>query len=133
MPYRPIIKVSEQQAYQAVDSERTLSVLINGDTCGASNVFAGMSYLQSGQRSPSDVHPDMEEVFYVIAGPGKAVINHEEYRLEPGDVVYVERGVQHQFIADSGRPLHLFWAFNAHPDQEFKEKFRRWKPVPWPA
>lgn len=132
MPYRPIIKVAERPAYQAIDSARTLTVLINEDSCGASRVYAGMSYLKPGQRSPSDIHPDMEEVFYVIAGPGKAVINHEEHRLEPGDVVYVERGVQHQFIADE-HPLHLFWTFNAHPDEEFKEKFRKWTPVPWPA
>jgi mannose-6-phosphate isomerase-like protein (cupin superfamily) len=132
MPYRPVIKPEEQQAFEAQDSPRILTVLINRDNCDARRVFAGMSRLLPGQRSPADVHEDMEEVFYVIAGRGKVVINGTNHRIEAGDAVYVQNGFQHQFIADSNSSLHLFWVFNAHPEAEFKEKFKKWKPASWP-
>jgi mannose-6-phosphate isomerase-like protein (cupin superfamily) len=133
MAYRPIIKPAEQPAYEAPDSPRILTVLVNRDTCDARGVFAGMSLLAPGQRSPSDIHEDMQEVFYVVSGQGTAMIDHAPYHIEAGDVMYVQNGVRHQFIAADDSDLHLFWVFNAHPDAEFKEKFNKWKPVAWPV
>ena len=132
MPYKPIIKPAEQPAYEATDSQRILTVLINKETCDARDVFAGMSLLSPGQRSPSDVHEDMQEVFYVVAGRGTALIDHAPHPIQAGDVMYVQNGVRHQFIAADDSDLQLFWVFNAQPETEFKEKFSRWKPVPWP-
>jgi quercetin dioxygenase-like cupin family protein len=133
MTYRPIIKPEKQPAYEAVDYQRVLTVLVNQDTCDARDVFAGMSLLSPGQRSPSDVHDDMQEVFYVISGKGKALINSTPHDIVAGDVMYIKNGVRHQFIAADACDLHLFWVFNAHPDAEFKEKFKKWKPVAWPV
>lgn len=133
MAYKPIIKPGEQPAYEATDSRRILTVLINKETCDARDVFAGMSLLSPGQSSPSDVHEDMQEVFFVVSGRGTAMIEHVPHSIEAGDVMYVQNGVRHQFIAAADSDLQLFWVFNAQPETEFKEKFSRWKPVPWPA
>jgi mannose-6-phosphate isomerase-like protein (cupin superfamily) len=132
MSYQPVIKPEQQPAYEATDSQRILSVLINRDICDARSVLAGMSILGPGQQSPYDLHPDMEEVFYVISGRGTARIDDVLHRIELGDVLYVQNGSYHQFIADKDSSLRLFWAFNAHPAEEFKEKFKKWKPVAWP-
>src|SRR5689334_9930788 len=132
MPYRPIIKPAEQPAYEATDSQRILTVLINQETCDARGVFAGMSLLSPGQRSPNDIHEDMQEIFYVVSGRGTALIDGVAHPIEGGDVMYVQNGVRHQFIASDDSDLHLFWAFNAQPEEEFRDKFSRWKPVAWP-
>jgi mannose-6-phosphate isomerase-like protein (cupin superfamily) len=132
MPYQPIIKPRQQPAYEAIDSKRILTVLISHDICDAHGVLAGMSLLRPGESSPYDVHPDMEEVFYVISGRGTARIDDNRYPIQGGDVMYVQNGSYHQFIAAGDSSLHLFWAFAAHPDEEFKEKFKKWKPVDWP-
>jgi mannose-6-phosphate isomerase-like protein (cupin superfamily) len=132
MPYQPIIKPRQQPAYEATDSKRILTVLISHDICDAHGVLAGMSLLRPGESSPYDVHPDMEEVFYVISGRGTARIDDNRYPIQGGDVMYVQNGSYHQFIAAGDSSLHLFWAFAAHPDEEFKEKFKKWKLVDWP-
>jgi mannose-6-phosphate isomerase-like protein (cupin superfamily) len=132
MSYRPIIKPEQHPAYEATDSKRILTVLISGDICDARGVLAGMSLLGPCQRSPYDLHPDMEEVFYVISGHGTARIDDVEYPIQQGDVMYVQNGSYHQFTAGPDSSLHLFWAFNAHPDEEFKEKFKKWNQVSWP-
>jgi len=132
MSYQPIIKPEQQPAYEASDSQRVLTVLINRDICDAHGVLAGMSLLRPNESSPYDVHPDMEEGFYVISGRGTARIDDVRYPIESGDVMYVRNGSYHQFIASSDSSLHLFWFFSAHPDEEFKEKFKKWKAVAWP-
>jgi putative monooxygenase len=133
MAYRPIIKPAEQPAYEARDFRRVLTVLVSKDSCDARDVFAGMSLLAPGQRSPNDIHEDMQEVFYVVSGRGTALIDQVPHSIAAGDVMYVQNGVHHQFIAADDSDLHLFWVFNAQPDAEFKEKFRAWKPVVWPT
>ena len=133
MSYRPIIKPAEQPAYEATDSQRILTVLINHDICDAHGVLAGMSLLGPGQRSPYDVHPEMEEIFYVISGRGTARIDDVLHPIAGGDVMYVQNGSYHQFIADEDSSLHLFWAFGSHPAEEFEEKFKKWRPVAWPT
>lgn len=94
-----------------------LTVLISHDIGDEHGVLAGMSLLSPSQSSPYDVHPDMEEVFYVISG---------------GNIMYVPNGAYHQFIADGYSSLHLFWASAAEPVEEFEQKFKKWKPVEWP-
>ena len=133
MPYRPIIRPAEEPAYEATDSRRILTVLISHDRCDAHGVLAGMSLLGPGQKSPYDVHPDIEEIFYVVSGRGTARIDDVIYPIGAGDVMYVQNGSYHQFIAAEDSPLHLFWAFGSHPEEEFKEKFKKWKPVAWPV
>jgi mannose-6-phosphate isomerase-like protein (cupin superfamily) len=132
MSYCPIVKPAQRPVYEATDSPRLLTVLINHDSCGAEGVLAGMSLLYPGQYSPYDVHPDMQEVFYVISGRGTARIDDVDHRIEAQDAMYVRNGSFHQFRADADSSLHLFWFFNAHPDEEFQEKFKKWKPVSWP-
>jgi putative monooxygenase len=133
MAYRPIIKPVEEPAYEARDFRRVLTVLVSKDSCAARDVLAGMSLLAPGQRSPNDIHEDMQEVFYVVSGRGTALIDKVPHNITAGDVMYVQNGVRHQFIAADDSDLHLFWVFNAQPDAEFKEKFKTWKPVAWPA
>ena len=133
MPYQPVIKPEEQPAFEAVDSRRILTVLINHDICEAHGVLAGMSLLRPGERSPYDLHPDMEEGFYVVSGRGTARIDDVMYPIQGGDAIYVKNGSYHQFIAAEDSSLHLFWFFSAHPAAEFKEKFKKWTPVEWPV
>jgi len=39
-----------------------------------------------------------DELYYIIAGSGTAQVGDEQYSIAAGDVVYVERGVDHDFF-----------------------------------
>ncbi len=39
-----------------------------------------------------------DELYVVISGSGTAHVGNDEYAVEEGDVVYVERGVEHRFF-----------------------------------
>jgi quercetin dioxygenase-like cupin family protein len=57
-------------------------------------------HMQQGKMTPVHVHPDADEVFYVLAGE---IIVHveggEEHRVQQGGFALALRGVPHAFMA----------------------------------
>lgn len=53
--------------------------------------------LPAGATDPQEPHTE-DEVYYIVEGTAKIRIDGESYPVEPGDVVYVERGVDHEFF-----------------------------------
>jgi mannose-1-phosphate guanylyltransferase len=49
--------------------------------------------------NPEPKHPHKEdELYYIISGSGTAHVGDERYAIDEGDVVYVEQGVEHDFV-----------------------------------
>lgn len=53
--------------------------------------------LEAGAADPQSPH-DEDEVYYVVSGVAKIRIGEETHDVEEGDVVFVERGVEHRFF-----------------------------------
>ncbi len=47
--------------------------------------------------APKHPHPE-DELYYIISGSGTAAVGEETFPIEEGDVIYVERGVEHDFF-----------------------------------
>ncbi|MFB6086255.1 MAG: cupin domain-containing protein [Halodesulfurarchaeum sp.] len=47
--------------------------------------------------APKNPHTG-DEIYYVMSGTGMARVGDETYPVEPGDVVYVESGLEHDFF-----------------------------------
>jgi mannose-1-phosphate guanylyltransferase len=47
---------------------------------------------------PSENTHDEDELYYVVSGSGTLRVEDETYRVEPEDVVFVERGRKHGFV-----------------------------------
>ena len=45
---------------------------------------------------PKTPHKE-DQLYYIISGSGTASVGAETFTIEEGDVVYVEKGVQHDF------------------------------------
>jgi quercetin dioxygenase-like cupin family protein len=56
-------------------------------------------------------HTDNEEVLHFISGTGKAELDGEEYRLEPGVTLFLGKLRKHTFINDGDADLHWVWFF----------------------
>ncbi len=88
-----IDKLEDDDAYREVLTEESLSVEL--------------------ARYPNDApkHPHSEdELYYIISGSGTAAVGDETFSIEPGDVVYVEKGMEHDFfdIEDAITALVVF-------------------------
>ena len=57
--------------------------------------------MKKGERMSYHMHQHRNEVWTVVSGKGKAVIDGEERKLERGDVVVINAGMKHMLEADT--------------------------------
>ena len=57
--------------------------------------------LNSGHRMNYHSHEHRNEIWNVIAGNGKAILDGREQTVKPGDVLYMPAGCRHTIIADT--------------------------------
>ena len=57
----------------------------------------GRYVVEAGADDPQEPHTE-DEIYYVLDGAGTVRIGDERFPVEPGDVIYVEREVDHEFL-----------------------------------
>jgi mannose-6-phosphate isomerase-like protein (cupin superfamily) len=51
-----------------------------------------------GEDVGTEVHPSTDQIFFVVEGEGKAVLNGKTSEIEENDVVFVSAGTEHNLI-----------------------------------
>ena len=69
--------------------------LVNPQTVGAKKVKVKINEWLPGHVHKKHVHPDQEEVIFVLSGKGMAQTQEEKREIGPGSVVFVGAGEQH--------------------------------------
>jgi quercetin dioxygenase-like cupin family protein len=69
--------------------------LVNSQTVGAKKVKVKITEWLPGHVHKRHVHPDQEEVIFVLSGKGMAQTLEEKREIGPGSVVFVGAGEQH--------------------------------------
>ena len=66
-----------------------------------------------------EIHPQTDQLFFIVEGKGEAIIENKPTILEEGQVLFVPAGVRHDIKnALKGRDLKLFTLYTPpiHPD-----------------
>jgi quercetin dioxygenase-like cupin family protein len=79
---------------------------------GAEQTF-GVVTIYQGQRNPLHLHPNCEEVLYVISGGCEHTLGEATYRLTSGMLIRIPRGVPHNARCVSADPLVAVVAFSS--------------------
>lgn len=82
---------------------------------GAEQTF-GVVTIQPEQRNPLHLHPNCEELLYVVSGECDHRLGEDMYHLTPGSVIRIPRGVPHWAKCTSDEPLVAVISFSA-PDR----------------
>ena len=53
--------------------------------------------LEAGATDPQDPHTE-DEVYYIVTGSAKIRIGDDMHPVEPGDIIFVEREINHYFF-----------------------------------
>ena len=88
--------------------EGTVIVRASADTTGGA--FTMIEEVPPLLDTPLHVHAHEDEMFYVLEGEHIVVCGDEEFRLGPGDLVFLPRGVPHsqrRVVPGEGRFLVL--------------------------
>ena len=56
----------------------------------------GIIKLSKNQKDSQQPH-ESDEIYYVISGNGKIVINKNEYDVKPGNIIYIPKNTSHHF------------------------------------
>ena len=121
-----VIDPEQQELWQAPDGARTVSLLIGEEACGAKEICAGLWRLAPGNQSAPDVHPGEAEIYYVVCGEGKLLLEDEEYTVREGMTVYIPAGVRHQSFNDGPEDLCYYYAFSPPPPGPPKQEDQGW-------
>lgn len=64
-----------------------------------------------------EVHPDNDQVLYLVAGEGKVILNGVESPYLTGDLVLVPAGTQHNFVNTGAVDLKIITTYSPphHP------------------
>jgi oxalate decarboxylase/phosphoglucose isomerase-like protein (cupin superfamily) len=77
------------------------------------NLTFGEVILLPGQGHERHVHPEAEEVLYVLSGEGKQMIDDQQsFTIKAGDVIYIPKAVYHSTYNSSWEPLRLLAFYN---------------------
>ena len=121
-----VINQKDYPIWQAPDLSRKVSLLVSKENCRAEHISAGLFWLAPGHETVADIHPDAEEIYYVVSGEGKLVMDGEEFRVSEGMTVYISAGVEHQSFNDGDEELIYFYAFGPPPTGAAKQQVEGW-------
>ena len=57
---------------------------------------------EAGTRVPRHVHPEAEQLMWIVEGDVTMTVGDETRRLGAGDLVVVNRGVEHELYSEGG-------------------------------
>ena len=90
----------------------SLRWLMNSKLEPQSGVTLGIVELNVGQSNPLHVHPNSDEVIYVLSGKCEQRVGNETVLLKPGDALLVPAGVPHQAKVIGNEPMKAVVAYN---------------------
>jgi quercetin dioxygenase-like cupin family protein len=90
----------------------------SGNPDGAEQT-AGLATFESGKGNVEHIHPNCEEIVFVLEGAVQHTLGDQSTRLEAGDLIVVPRGVPHRLFNDGSGAVRAYVVFSS-PDRAFE-------------
>jgi mannose-6-phosphate isomerase-like protein (cupin superfamily) len=91
--------------------------LMNGKIDPEASQTLGIVQINPGQRNPLHMHPNCEELLYVISGSAENIIGNSKVTIGPGDLVRIPKGVPHQAITIGNKPFRAVISYSSNDRQ----------------
>ena len=107
------------QVRSEADSARTptpwgeLHWLVSNALVPGATQTLGIVRINPGQGNPLHLHPNCEELLYVLEGTCIHQLGDDETSLGPGDVIVIPAGVPHRARCTSDGPLRAVISFSS--------------------
>lgn len=111
-PGRVVIRgPAEGDSYwQPVPANGFTRCVLDAEATGAAMPFAmGNQTVDPGCHIREHVHPDNDEVIYVLEGEGEALIDGARHPMVKDGCFFLGRGRPHAFFNTGAAPLRLLW------------------------
>jgi len=101
-------------------------MLLTPETVGSKNMDLGILRLERNNKTKPNIHPSSEEMFYVLTGRGRIIVENESADIEPGLAIYIPPNVVHIFENTGTEPI-VFLLMHAPPETKEEVKGSPWK------
>ncbi len=78
----------------------------------------GLAVFEAGKGNVPHIHPNCEEVLYVLDGEMEHSLGEQRAKLAPGDLIVIPRNVPHHVVNAGATPARVFISFSS-PDRQF--------------
>ncbi len=89
----------------------------DGDPPGAETTV-GLAIFDAGKGNVEHIHPNCEEIVYVMEGEVEHTLGAQSVKLRAGDLIVVPRNVPHRLFNTSGATVRTYIVFSS-PDRQF--------------
>ena len=83
-----------------------------GDPPGAEQTV-GLAVFDAGKGNVEHIHPDCDEVVYVLDGEVEHSLGDARVTLRAGDLIVVPRGVPHRLVNRGDAPVRTYIVFSS--------------------
>ncbi|WP_431305616.1 cupin domain-containing protein [Sediminicoccus sp. BL-A-41-H5] len=114
MPQAPLVVVQPDEArsfWQPVPANGFVRCMLASNEIGAETPFSmGTQLVDAGCFVREHVHPDNEEVIFVLEGSGEALLNGtDKVPMSKGTCIFLGKGRSHRFQASDDGPMTFMW------------------------
>ncbi|WP_337101111.1 cupin domain-containing protein [Paenibacillus sp. YIM B09110] len=81
----------------------------------------GMVYIEAGKENNRHIHPNCEEIIFVLSGECDHTLGDDVYHLEPGMMLRIPRGVPHNARVTSWEPCRMIITYSSADRQTIGE------------
>ena len=101
--------MSLRDTLSAINSRRKEAGAAYQEVLRSDSMSMGLYVLQADEEDKQTPHSE-DEAYYVVSGRGRFTADGEDGEVGPGDILFVEKGVDHRFhsITDELRLLVFF-------------------------
>jgi mannose-6-phosphate isomerase-like protein (cupin superfamily) len=85
--------------------------LISPKTCEGAQYEFHITEIGPGGTAEDDVHPNEDHAFFCISGRATAVVEGEQFLVEPGCALWVPKGAKHSFKVLGGEVFRIAVVF----------------------
>lgn len=79
----------------------------------------GVVRIDPGEKNMTHIHPNCEEVLYVISGKCVHAVGDESYHLKKGMLISIPAGIKHYAINNGDVPLEAVICYSS-PERQIK-------------
>ena len=112
-PGKYLIKLADGRNEPIRDLEHAERiVLVDQDTVGAKGItFAYCKFEAKTSYHKKHVHPQAEEVMYVVSGKGIGGVGNKEFEMVAGDTIWIPQGEIHWANNPFAEPLEIIFLY----------------------
>lgn len=103
--------IAKQDIRGGTGPARGASYLDRGEMAGV--LAAGRTVLAPGSSVGEHGHPDTEELYLILEGRGRGVLDGQSFPVVAGDLFLCKAGHSHGLVNDSDAPLAYFGLMTA--------------------